>query len=92
MNFAEKRPNSIKIVWKIGLPFRELIITQIMIVLSSKAGLVQANKKISRKVQLLSLIQCIIIIVSRLLYSHSFADSWRIRGEMTLEMPQIRTS
>jgi hypothetical protein len=62
-----------------------------MIVLSSKAGLVQANKKISRQVQLLSLIQCI-IIVSRLLYSHSFADSWRIRGEMTLEMPQIRTS
>jgi hypothetical protein len=61
MNLAEKGSNSIKIVWKIGLPFRELIITQIMIILPSKAGLVQANKKISRQVQLLSLIQCIII-------------------------------
>jgi hypothetical protein len=32
------------------------------------------------------------IILSRLLYNHSFADSWRIRGEMTREMPQFQTS
>jgi hypothetical protein len=32
------------------------------------------------------------IILSRLLYNHSFADSWRIRGEMTREMPQFGTS
>ena len=91
MNFAEKRSNSIKIVWKICLPFRELIITQIMIVLSSKAGLVQANKKISSQVQLLCLVQST-IIVSRILYGHSFADSWRIGREITREMPQFRTS